>query len=675
MNRLLTLTLALAAIAAAPAAAQRDQAMIDRVTAGELTEALASWWGFAPDDATASLQAAINSGVPRLIVEDMGAPWVVRPIRLVSDQEILFEDGCVLLAKRGAYHGTNDALITASRVANVTLSGYGATFRMWRDDYDNADLYQRAEWRHGLSIRSSRNVQVLGLTIAESGGDGIYLGTATRWVTNQDIVIRDVVCDSNYRQGISVITAEGLLIENTVMRNTSGTPPQAGIDFEPNHASERLVDVVMRNCLTQGNGGHGYHLYLGNLTAQSVPISMRFENCRSVDDANSGYSFQVAPTVDAAVGGSADFIGCSVQGSGGAGISISKPAAQGRVRFVDGSLVDTGGKDTAPILLRSGRDTGDAAGGVELRNLRVQDARDRQPLAYVDFGGVSVRDVTGRLLLVDAQGNEKAVELTPEILAEWLPQTTLRDIPRLPADGALLAPLAGSALGTPVWPWQRRVGHYLVFAGAGDEVTCRAAFSQVGSYSGTEMPVTVTGPSGSVVHETWVPFQSQASVGFTAPETGVYTVVADAGLNRMRWSDWSHPMAITGGGAAVHFIRYSGQLQFHVPAGVTLFGVRLWGEGSGEGVRATLTGPDGTVFGRVDDQVQTYQFEVELSAPSQGQVWTLGTASPSNTAWEDFYVDLRGVPPLLTPRGVPLLTPTAVELDSWGRIKTRYLTK
>ena len=50
--------------------------------AGELTEAQASWWGFDPDDATASLQAAINSGVPRLIVEDMGAPWVVGPIRL-----------------------------------------------------------------------------------------------------------------------------------------------------------------------------------------------------------------------------------------------------------------------------------------------------------------------------------------------------------------------------------------------------------------------------------------------------------------------------------------------------------------------------------------------------------------------------------------------------------------
>ena len=81
-----------------------------------------------------------------------------------------------------------------------------------------------------------------------------------------------------------MISAENLLIENTVMRDTAGTPPAAGIDFEPNHAGERLKNCVMRNCLTENNHGDGYEFYLPNLTAASEPVAIRLENCRSRGD-------------------------------------------------------------------------------------------------------------------------------------------------------------------------------------------------------------------------------------------------------------------------------------------------------------------------------------------------------------------------------------------------------
>ncbi len=76
-----------------PAAAQiaPDAAKIAGVADGTITEAKASWWGFDPEDSTAALQAAIDSGVPKLIVEKMAGPWIVTPITLVSNQEILFE--------------------------------------------------------------------------------------------------------------------------------------------------------------------------------------------------------------------------------------------------------------------------------------------------------------------------------------------------------------------------------------------------------------------------------------------------------------------------------------------------------------------------------------------------------------------------------------------------------
>jgi len=133
--------------------------------------------------------------------------------------------------------------------------------------------------RHVLSIRSSKNIEVHGLTLALSGGDGIYLGVSKRGVPDENIVIKDVICDRNYRQGISVIAARNLLIENTVMKATAGTPPSAGIDFEPNQTTEELVNCVMRNCVSEGNDGSGYTFYLPNLKADSAPLSVRLENC------------------------------------------------------------------------------------------------------------------------------------------------------------------------------------------------------------------------------------------------------------------------------------------------------------------------------------------------------------------------------------------------------------
>ena len=55
----------------------------------------------------------------------------------------------------------------------------------------------------------SRNITAEGLTLLDSGGDGVYLsiiGGKTE-LAPTDIVLRDLVCDRNHRQGISVISA------------------------------------------------------------------------------------------------------------------------------------------------------------------------------------------------------------------------------------------------------------------------------------------------------------------------------------------------------------------------------------------------------------------------------------------------------------------------------------
>jgi len=400
-----------------------NQRMIDRVTAGKAQMAVASWWGFDAEDSTDALQAAIDSGARKLIIDNPGKPWIVRPITLAGNQEIVFRKGVEVVAKRGEFKGKTDALFRADDKQNITLNGYGATLRMHRADYA-APPYEDAEWRHTLSIKSCSNIKVYGLTLADSGGDGIYLGTATRGVTNKDIHIKDVTCERHYRQGISVITAENLLIENTVMRETGGTNPQAGIDFEPNGPDERLVNIVMRNCTTERNQGDGYLFYLGFMDATSQAVSARFENCQSIGDSTSGTRVITNNALEKAVGGRIEYVDCVFEGSGKAGITLSNiPTGRFEVHFAGCSVPDAAASrpETTPIVFQSREDATVPIGGVVFDNCTIRDSLDRHPMSYAPkAAGVPVQGVTGTIIM-ERNGKKQTIEITPELLREWIP--------------------------------------------------------------------------------------------------------------------------------------------------------------------------------------------------------------------------------------------------------------
>ena len=136
----------------------------------------ASAFGFNQEDATAALQKAIDSGARKVIVDNTGKNWVTRPLFLRSNQEIIFEDGVTLLAKKGEFKSRNDSLININDVSNVAIRGEGkVTLAMNKKDYDNPALYRFSEWRHAISIRGGTNIRISGLTLKSSGGDGIYV--------------------------------------------------------------------------------------------------------------------------------------------------------------------------------------------------------------------------------------------------------------------------------------------------------------------------------------------------------------------------------------------------------------------------------------------------------------------------------------------------------------------
>ncbi len=659
---ILALAVLLSILAVLPCSAQiaPDAQKIAAVAAGTITEAKASWWGFDPEDATANLQAAIDSAVPKLVVDKMAGPWIVTPMQLVSHQEITFQEGVEVLAKRGEFKSIGACLFKARGCENLSIIGYGATWRMWRDDYGNPDLYDPAEWRHCLFLSGCNNVKVYGLTLAESGGDGIYLGSGTGRTPNRNVHIKDVTADRNHRQGISVINAENLLIEDTILRDTDGTPPCAGIDFEPNSPEERLVNCVMRNCQISGNAGNGIVLALRPMDATSEDISLRFENCTSTGDTGS-VRIDMSCDAEGAPDGTIEFVDCVLADSTGSGISIAKPATRAHTRFVNCSVINPAPEkaNINPIMMLSLQSSTGAVGGVEFVDCVVSDAPERNPIGYVDAGGVGLADITGTLI-IDTDGQRETVPLTPEILAEWMPITVWRDIPHMTLEGLTMQPLVAEL---PAEPFAfghaiaRSRGHWILYASEGDEVSLTVHFGQVGGYRGVPLPVTVTGPSGEAVHSVEAPFMQDSEVTFTAPATGLYRIDAAPGANLMYVIASSHPLNIAGEGGPIRLISSTGDFYFWVPAGTREFGVRVAGQGEGEGVRAVLINPDGEVVDEVDNSAATYQFEVDLPEGTPGQAWLLRLTKPTVMPMEDHHVDLRGVPPLLAPSPEALIVP------------------
>lgn len=661
-SRLFSLALLCATVNAAPT--PPDKAAIAEVAAGKRTEARAAWWGFDPVDSTTALQAAIKSGARKLIVEDMGSPWIVDNLRLAGNQEIVFEKGVVVQAKRGEFKEPTASLFSAELKSDITLTGHGATLKMWKQDYDDPKQYKHAEWRNVLSFRSCSQVRVTGLTLADSGGDGIYLGVAKTGVPCSDVVIKGVTCVNNYRQGISVISARDLLIEDCVLKDTGGTAPMAGIDFEPNDASEELVNCVMRNCVSENNQGGAFLFYLRPLNAASTPISIRIENCRA-RGGNSSVRFVTGnDTETAGVKGTADFIHCDFEAGELGGIVIGNNPANGtRVNFVGCRITDAAANEpaTAPIAFTSqAMGTGDF-GNVRFDHCTVIDRLERLPMSYQDLsGGVGLSGITGTLI-VKCGEQQTTHRLTPELIAEWMPFHSFRKIARMDVKAANLTPAMPGAKPDAKQrnpARQRGLSEWLLWAGADEKAAFTVSVGVVGKAEPQPAVVSLLSSSGKLTKLKQAAGGQESAYEFTASEGGAHKIICEAGQSTTTVNSATHRVCLYSQSAAFHLLGTTGRYYFWVPSGTKEFAVKISGGGGSEGVKAALLDPAGNVFEEKDNITQAHQFIAKPKNATEGEVWSLHLDKPSTGVLEDFHVQLQGTPPLLSHAKESLLKPT-----------------
>jgi hypothetical protein len=93
------------------------------------------------------------------------------------------------------------------------------------------------EWGFGVELRAASNVTLDNLEIYNMTGDAVMLSGETDFLSNGGAICRNITIVNSKlhdcrRQGISVIGASNVTIDNNHIYNINGTLPKAGIDLE-----------------------------------------------------------------------------------------------------------------------------------------------------------------------------------------------------------------------------------------------------------------------------------------------------------------------------------------------------------------------------------------------------------------------------------------------------------
>lgn len=248
---------------------------------------------YSHSDITERLQKVIDSPtIKKIVIPYMGenSEWIFSTIHLRSNLTLVLDSGVIIEAHTIL---PNSGFITIGNSNNVSIYGGGAIINNHKENYNEG------EWRHCISILSSKNILIRDLDIIGAAGDGIYINEGNQ------IEIRKVLLDRNARNGISIISSNLLLIDSCNIFGTgignninlAKNGPWAGIDFEPNFSNNQFKNIIISNSNFYNNKRKGllfafYHLGSSN-------ISITIDHNHIFDNLESGIAFIILPNVTA----------------------------------------------------------------------------------------------------------------------------------------------------------------------------------------------------------------------------------------------------------------------------------------------------------------------------------------------------------------------------------------
>jgi len=132
-----------------------------------------------------------------------------------------------------------------------------------------------------LDLRGPTNVVIDHVTTTRCGEDGVYV---TGWGTGSNpagqgdgLLITNLTSSYNGRNGLSIITGKNITVRDSVFQQHTISAPFAGVDVEPNTATQSVENVTFENCTFRDNGYNGFTAWEFN--ADRPRLNLRLINC------------------------------------------------------------------------------------------------------------------------------------------------------------------------------------------------------------------------------------------------------------------------------------------------------------------------------------------------------------------------------------------------------------
>lgn len=166
-------------------------------------------------------------------------------IKAVTNTTIVLDKDAILKLK--ATNLANYSVIEIKDVFNVNISGGSIVA-------DRAiHTGTTGEWGMGINILNSSNVNIENLVVRDAWGDGFYVGS-----TSSNVQFCKVTADNARRNGMSITSANTVLVDDSTFSNTKGTLPQSGLGLEPN-ANELVTNITIKNSKFFNNYASGFY--------------------------------------------------------------------------------------------------------------------------------------------------------------------------------------------------------------------------------------------------------------------------------------------------------------------------------------------------------------------------------------------------------------------------------
>lgn len=227
-------------------------------------------------------------------------------------------------------------LLTLKGCRSATVEGEGLLDVPFDPGYVQADGKPK-QWRSCIHLAGSSSTVIKDLVLSSRGGDGITVDDGTEFDANlrepsRATIIENVSVRESFRNGLSLISCDGLVVDRFTSDRSGGVAGEAGIVVEPNRSDQSVVNVVIRRSHVLNAAGWGFQIQNAQRPAE---IDVSLDTCTIQGGAKPAFHAMFAPAAPASC--RVSLLDCNLIGGQGAIFGASY-LAWSDITMVGGSL-------------------------------------------------------------------------------------------------------------------------------------------------------------------------------------------------------------------------------------------------------------------------------------------------------------------------------------------------